>query len=146
MEPVEDVSDGLPRCAEHKALQADVSVAAVLLLDHWHADHRAHPWLIAHPCHQGTDQRADSTMMCPDNGAVDHVGASFPLDHLSQRFEHRLEHAGLGPASMAIIPAVFAPLLSITILRGKPLAFKCPGKELRRRSFVPFPLQHKSTV
>ena len=40
-------------------------------------------------------------MMCPDNGAVDHVGASIPFDHLRQRFEHRFEHAGLDPAPIS---------------------------------------------
>ncbi len=36
---------------------------------------------------------ADRTVMCPDNGAVDYVGASVPLDQFGQRFEHRLEYA-----------------------------------------------------
>ena len=45
-------------------------------------------------------------MMCPDNGAVDHVGASIPFDHLRQRFEHRLEHAGLEPPSVTAENAV----------------------------------------
>nr|WP_245420011.1 hypothetical protein [Phyllobacterium salinisoli] len=45
-------------------------------------------------------------MVSPDNGAVDHVGASIPLDHLCQRFEHRLEHAGLDPPSIAAEDAV----------------------------------------
>jgi hypothetical protein len=45
-------------------------------------------------------------MMCPDNGAVDHVGASIPLDHLRQRFEHRFEHAGLDPSPISAEDAV----------------------------------------
>jgi hypothetical protein len=45
-------------------------------------------------------------MMCSDNGAVDHVGASIPLDHLCQRFEHRFEHAGFDPASISAEDAV----------------------------------------
>jgi len=44
--------------------------------------------------------------MCPDNSAVDHVGASISLDHLRQRFEHRLEHAGFDPASVTAEDAV----------------------------------------
>jgi len=84
--------------------------------------------------------------MCPDNGAVDHVGASLPLDHLYQRFEHRLEHAGLAPASMAIIPAVFAPLLSITILRGKPLASSAWAKNFVAAALSRFLYSIKSTV
>ena len=45
-------------------------------------------------------------MMCPDNGAINHVGASLPLDHLCQRFEHRLEHPSLDPASISAEDAV----------------------------------------
>ena len=45
-------------------------------------------------------------MMCPDNCAVDHVGASIPLDHLCQRFEHCFEHTGLDPASISAEDAV----------------------------------------
>lgn len=30
--------------------------------------------------------------MCPDDGAIDHVGASIPLDHLGQGLEQRIEH------------------------------------------------------
>lgn len=45
-------------------------------------------------------------MMCPDNGAVDHVGASVPLDQLGQRFEHSLEHTGLDPSPISAKDAV----------------------------------------
>ncbi|MDR7031320.1 hypothetical protein J2X35_000001 [Mesorhizobium sp. BE184] len=45
-------------------------------------------------------------MMGPDNGAIDHVGASIPLDQFSQRFEHRLEPAGLDPSSVTAEVAV----------------------------------------
>jgi hypothetical protein len=45
-------------------------------------------------------------MMCPDNGAVDHVGASIPLDQFSQSFEHGFEHAGFDPASISAEDAV----------------------------------------
>ena len=45
-------------------------------------------------------------MVCPDNCAVDHVGASIPLDHLCQRFEHCVEHAGLHPATISAEDAV----------------------------------------
>lgn len=44
--------------------------------------------------------------MGPDNGAIDHVGASIPLDQFGQRFEHRLEHAGLDPSSVTAEDAV----------------------------------------
>ncbi|MEN7454062.1 hypothetical protein AAAK29_25800 [Mesorhizobium sp. CCNWLW179-1] len=44
---------------------------------------------------------ADRTVVCPDKGAVDHVGGSIALDHICQGFEHCLEHAGLDPASIA---------------------------------------------
>jgi hypothetical protein len=45
-------------------------------------------------------------MMCPDDGAVDHVGASIPFDEFGQSFEHRLEHAGLDPSSVTAEDAV----------------------------------------
>jgi hypothetical protein len=45
-------------------------------------------------------------MMCPDNGAVDHVGASIPIDQFGQGFEHRLEHACLDPSSVTAENAV----------------------------------------
>jgi hypothetical protein len=45
-------------------------------------------------------------MMCPDNGAIDHVGASIPLDQFGQRFEHSLEHTGLDPSPISAKDAV----------------------------------------
>ena len=45
-------------------------------------------------------------MMRPDNCAVDHVGASIPLDQFSQSFKHCFEHAGLDPASISAEDAV----------------------------------------
>jgi hypothetical protein len=45
-------------------------------------------------------------MMRPDNCAVDHVGASIPLDQFSQSFEHCFEHTGLDPASISAEDAV----------------------------------------
>jgi len=45
-------------------------------------------------------------MMCSDDGAVDHVGASVPFDQFRQSFEHRLEHAGLDPSSVTAEDAV----------------------------------------
>jgi hypothetical protein len=56
--------------------------------------------------------------MCPDNGAVDHVGAPIPLDHLPQRFEHRLEHASLNPA---LVTAKDAVPLAVFIGQVSPL-------------------------
>ncbi len=57
-------------------------------------------------------------MMCPDNGAVDHVGASIPIDQFGQCFEHRLKHAGLDPAS---IPAEDAVPFAVFIRQVSPL-------------------------
>ncbi|MEN5279347.1 hypothetical protein ABE527_20740 [Brucella sp. TWI432] len=45
-------------------------------------------------------------MMHSDNCAVDHVGASIPLDHISQSFQHFFEHAGLNPAPIVAEDAV----------------------------------------
>ena len=45
-------------------------------------------------------------MMCPDNGAIDHVSASIPLDQFGQGFQHRLEHAGLDPSPVTAKDAV----------------------------------------
>jgi len=57
-------------------------------------------------------------MVGPDNGAIDHVGASIPLDHLCQCFQHRFEHAGLHPSS---IPAEDAVPLAVFIRQMSPL-------------------------
>lgn len=40
-------------------------------------------------------------MMCPDHGAVDHISAGIALDHLGQRLQQGVEHAGLDPAPIA---------------------------------------------
>ncbi len=45
-------------------------------------------------------------MMCSDNGAVDHVGASIPFDQFGKGFEQCLEHAGLDPSSVTAKDAV----------------------------------------
>lgn len=45
-------------------------------------------------------------MMCPDDGAIDHVGSHVSLHHFRQRFEHRIEHAGFDPSSVAAKDAV----------------------------------------
>lgn len=45
-------------------------------------------------------------MMCPDNGAIDHVGASIPLDQFNQSFKHCFEHTGLDPASISAEDAI----------------------------------------
>jgi hypothetical protein len=38
-------------------------------------------------------------MMCPDDGANDHVGGRVSLHHFRQRIEHYIEHVGyLAPA------------------------------------------------
>ena len=45
-------------------------------------------------------------MMRPDDGAVDHVGASVSLDHLGQGLKHRVEHPGRDPTPVAAEDAV----------------------------------------
>ena len=45
-------------------------------------------------------------MMCPDNGAIDHVGRGISLHQTGKRFEHCVEHAGLDPSSVAAEDAV----------------------------------------
>jgi hypothetical protein len=40
-------------------------------------------------------------MMCPDHGAVDHVGRAIPLYHLGECLEECVEHAHLHPAPIA---------------------------------------------
>jgi hypothetical protein len=56
-------------------------------------------------------------MMCPDHGAVDHVGRAIPLYHLGECLEECVEHAHLHPAPIAPEHAVpLAPGLR----RGRP--------------------------
>jgi hypothetical protein len=90
-------------------------------------------------------------MMCPDNGAVDHVGASIPLDHLGQRFEHRLEHAGLDPSPIA--PENAVPL-AVFVRQMPPLrsrarhphhAFKIPSIVLSGAASAPSFSRQKRT-
>ena len=40
-------------------------------------------------------------MMCPDHGAIDHVGSAIPTRHFRQGFEHRIEYPGFYPSSVA---------------------------------------------
>lgn len=40
-------------------------------------------------------------MMCPDYGAIDHVGDAIATCHFRERFEHRIEHPGFDPSSVA---------------------------------------------
>lgn len=68
-------------------------------------------------------------MMCPDNRAVDHVGASIPLDQFGQGFEHRLEYAGLDPASVTAEDAV---PLAIFVRQMPPL---CAGARHPHHAF-----------
>ena len=68
-------------------------------------------------------------MVSPDNGAVDHVGTSIPLDQFRQRFEHRLEHADLDPASVAPEDAV---PLAVFIRQVSPL---CAGARHPHHAF-----------
>jgi hypothetical protein len=82
-------------------------------------------------------------MMCPDNSAVDHVSASIPIDHLRQRFEHRLEYTSLDPSS--VTPEDAVPL-AIVIRQVSPLrsrarhphhTFKITPVVLRRAASAP---------
>lgn len=45
-------------------------------------------------------------MMCPDDRAVDHVGAGIALHRASQRLQHGIEYAGGCPAPVAAEHAV----------------------------------------
>jgi len=45
-------------------------------------------------------------MVCPDHGAVDHVGAAVSFHYLDQRFQHGVEHTGGRPATVAAEHAV----------------------------------------
>jgi len=61
-------------------------------------------------------------MMCPDHGAVDHVGGDVALHHFSQRFQHRVEHASCNPAPIA---AEHAVPLAVFVWQMSPLR-ACP--------------------
>lgn len=58
-------------------------------------------------------------MMCPDNRAIDHVGGGVAPCQLGQRLEHRIEHAGRDPSSIAPEDAVPLTILvrQVTPLR-----------------------------
>ena len=40
-------------------------------------------------------------MMCPDHGAIDHVGGCVAPRQFRQRLQHGIEHAGRNPSSIA---------------------------------------------
>ena len=40
-------------------------------------------------------------MMCPDHGAIDHVGGAIATCHFRESFEHRIEYSGLDPSPVA---------------------------------------------
>ena len=44
--------------------------------------------------------------MCPDQRAIDHVGGGIASRQFGQRLEHRIEHAGRDPSSVASENAV----------------------------------------
>ena len=69
-------------------------------------------------------------MMCPDDGAVDHVGGRVALGHFCQRFEHRIEHASLNPSSVAAKDAV---PFAIFVGEVSPL---CPSPRHSHHAFV----------
>ncbi|GFE98145.1 hypothetical protein DmGdi_32180 [Gluconobacter sp. Gdi] len=60
--------------------------------------------------------------MCPDHGAVDHVGGGVALHYFSQRFQHRVEHASCNPAPIA---AEHAVPLAVFVWQVSPLR-ACP--------------------
>jgi hypothetical protein len=60
-------------------------------------------------------------MMCPDYRAIDHVGSCLAPRRVSQRLEHRIEHAGRDPSSIA--PEDAAPL-AIVIGKMPPLRIR----------------------
>jgi len=39
--------------------------------------------------------------MCSNHGAIDHVGGAIAACHFCERFEHRIEHPGFNPPSVA---------------------------------------------
>jgi hypothetical protein len=61
-------------------------------------------------------------MMCPDNGAIDHVSGRIATRQFRQRFEHCIEHASLNPSSVAAEDAVpFAIIIGkMSPLRARP--------------------------
>ncbi len=56
--------------------------------------------------------------MCPDHRAIDHVGGGIASRRFGQRLEHRIEHAGRDPSSVASENAV---PLAIVIPQRPPL-------------------------
>jgi len=56
--------------------------------------------------------------MCPDHGAIDHVGGGIAACQFGQRLEHGIEHAGRDPSSIA--PEHAVPL-AILIRQMPPL-------------------------
>jgi len=82
-------------------------------------------------------------MMCPDHGAVDHVGAGIACHHLGQRLEQSIEHAHLHPAPIAPEHAVPLPVFvwQQTPLRARPRhpqhAFKAETVILRETTPAP---------
>jgi hypothetical protein len=81
-------------------------------------------------------------MMCPDHGAIDHVGGDVSLDHFRQRFQHRVEHAGRYPAPVApehAVPLPYSsgrwrhcdPVRAIHIMPSKYSRLSCAGRQPR---------------
>lgn len=61
-------------------------------------------------------------MMCPDHGAIDHVGGGIAPRQLGQCLEHGIEHAGCDPSSVAPEHAVplAIPVRQVSPLRAGP--------------------------
>lgn len=57
-------------------------------------------------------------MMCPDHGAIDHVGGCVAPRQFRQRLEHGIEHAGRDPSS---VPPEHAVPLAILVRQVSPL-------------------------
>ena len=77
-------------------------------------------------------------MMCPDHGAIDHVGGCVAPRQFRQRLQHGIEHAGRNPSSIAPENAVPLAILirQVTPLRSGPRdphhAFEIGAVVLRR--------------
>ena len=77
-------------------------------------------------------------MMCPDHGAIDHVGGCVAPRQFGQRLEHGIEHTGRDPSSIAPEHAVPLAILvgQVPPLRAGPRnphhAFKIRTVILRR--------------
>lgn len=80
--------------------------------------------------------------MCPDYGAIDHVGGDVSLHHLCECLQHRVKHAGRNPAPVAPEHAVpFAIFVrQVTPQRS------CPGNPHHTFEVAPIVLRRTATA